>query len=141
MQIDVDVYMNDISMILSKRGLEPGGRVQKKFTMDVRKFCEPYVPMKSKVLINNVTYGKNYESFTYQSPYAHYMYEGKLMIDPATGSSYAKKGIQKVYKTPSQDLKYNGAPMRGKYWDKRMWADNGEKIVQSIQKYVDRGGK
>lgn len=141
MQIDVDVYMNDISMILSKRGLEPGGRVQKKFTMDVRKFCEPYVPMKSKALINNVPYGKNYEYFTYESPYAHYMYKGKLMIDPATGSSYTKKGNQKVYKTPSQDLKYNGAPMRGKYWDKRMWADNGEKIVQSIQKYVDRGGK
>lgn len=141
MHTDIEIYMDQVSMILSKRGLEPGGRVQKKFTIDVRKYCEPYVPMDKKVLINNVTYDKNYESFTYQSPYAHFLYEGRLMVDPKTGSSYARKGTQKIYKTPTQELEYKGGPMRGKHWDKRMWADNGEKIINSIQKYVDRGGK
>lgn len=30
------------------------------------------------------------------TPYARFQYYGKLMIDPNTGSSYAKKGVKKI---------------------------------------------
>lgn len=141
MDIEMDIDLLSPEIILRNHGLNKGGKVQQKFTSDVRKYCEPYVPMDKKILINNVTYDNNYESFTYQSPYAHYLYEGKLMIDPETKSSYARAGTQKVYATPEKSLNYNGAPLRGKHWDKRMWADHGEDILQSLQKYVDGGAK
>lgn len=141
MDFEMDIDLDSAEMILLHHGLDKGGRVQQKFTMDVRKYCEPYVPMRKKILINNVTYGKDYESFTYQSSYAHYMYEGRLMIDPVTGSSYAKAYAQKVYASPQKDLNYNGAPLRGKHWDKRMWANNGEEILNDLQKFANRGGK
>lgn len=33
-----------------------------------------------------------------------------------------------------------GNGLRGKYWDRRMWADRGHEIVQSVQKYMDGKG-
>ena len=32
----------------------------------------------------------------YPGPYARYLYHGKLMVDPETGSSYARKGSTKT---------------------------------------------
>ena len=32
----------------------------------------------------------------YPGPYARYLYHGKLMVDPKTGSSYARKGSTKT---------------------------------------------
>ena len=36
-------------------------------------------------------------------------------------------------------LSYNGAPMRGRDWDKRMMADRGDEVVKAVASYV--GGK
>ena len=67
----------------------------------------------------------------------------KAMIFNMATTARRVNNNEKAYKyySESKELEYKGGPMRGKHWDKRMWADNGEKIVNSIQKYVDRGGK
>ena len=142
MNVEMDLDLMSVDMILQQHGLNKSGPVQRKFTMDVKRFCEPYVPMgEQKALINNAIESSDYESIVYNTPYAHYMYEGKLMVDPVTGNPYAPKHTQKVYATPTVDFDYNGAPNRGKHWEKRMWADRGEEILDSLQKFVDRGGK
>ena len=51
-----------------------------------------------------------------------------------TGSAYAKSGEPKKYVSPPKDLQYHGAPKRGPYWDKRMWADKGKQITVKIAK-------
>lgn len=46
------------------------------------------------------------------------------------------------YITPYAQRQYHenkGKGLRGKEWDKRCWADNGDQIVQSVADYV--GGK
>lgn len=62
--------------------------------LQVAKDTEPFVPALTKSLANRtkVDGGK----IIYPGPYAHYLYNGKLMIDPATGSAWAKKGATKT---------------------------------------------
>ena len=47
-----------------------------------------------------------------------------------------KESQRKLHESP---LTYNEAPMRGAEWDKRMWADRGDEIVDGIAARV--GGK
>lgn len=62
--------------------------------IQVAKDTEPYVPARNKNLVND-TKVKD-DVIIYPGPYAHYLYVGKLMIDPNTGSSWAPDGATKV---------------------------------------------
>ena len=127
--------LDDVGTMLKKRGLEPSGRVQKLFTATCAKEMDPYIPMQQGILKNTRQIGT--DKVTYNSPYAKFQYYGKLMLGVETRSAYAKKGERKV--VTDKDLKYNGAPKRGKLWDKRMWADKKNKILNDIAKSA--GGK
>ena len=54
----------------------------------------PYVPALTNSLDNRTRVEK--DAVIYPGPYARYLYYGKLMVDPKTGSSYAKAGAVKV---------------------------------------------
>ena len=101
--------------------------------------CDPYVPMSSGVLKNNVSINLDGGMLTYNGPYAHYQYVGQVMgpnIKTKRGwRSMAKKG-GKHY--TGRAISYSGAPMRGSYWDKRMMADHRGDLVQDMQAYVAR---
>ena len=127
--------LDDVGTMLKKRGLEPSGRVQKLFTATCAKEMDPYIPMQQGILKNTRQIGT--DKVTYNSPYAKFQYYGKLMLGVETRSAYAKKGERKV--VTDKDLKYNGAPKRGKLWDKRMWADKKNKILNDVAKSA--GGK
>ena len=76
-------------------------------------------------------------SITYRGPYAHFQYVGEVMVGTRSGSPWAKSGETKV--GAGRALSYNGAPMRGRDWDKRMMADRGDEVVKAVASYV--GGK
>lgn len=122
--------LDDVSTMLKKRGLEPNGRVQKLFTATCAKEMDPYVPMQQGILKNTRIIGT--DSVTYNSPYAKFQYYGKVMVGVKSRSAYAKKGERKV--VTDKELQYNGAPKRGKLWDKRMWKDKKSKILNDIAK-------
>ena len=127
--------LDDVGTMLKKRGLEVDGRVQKLFTAMCAKEMDPYVPMQQGILKNTRQIGV--DRVTYNSPYATFQYHGKVMIGVETRSAYAKKGELKI--VTGRDLKYHGAPKRGKLWDKRMWADKKDKILNDVAKSA--GGK
>lgn len=58
------------------------------------KDTEPYVPMLTGTL-KNMTQVKG-NMIIYPGPYARFLYYGKLMIDPDTGSAWARKGATKI---------------------------------------------
>ena len=62
--------------------------------LQVRKDTSPYVPMLTGSLDKRTRVDGS--EVIYPGPYARYLYFGKLMVDPATGSSYASKGTTKV---------------------------------------------
>lgn len=110
----------DSQQILNNRGLGADKKAQKFFTNEVFKQNQPYTPFDSGTLAATVDLQD--DSITYKSPYAKYQYYGKVMIGKAPKE------------VTDKDLKYNGAPTRGAFWDKKMWGDRGNEILQGVVK-------
>lgn len=142
--------LKPISVIKADLGINPNGPVQKYFTKRCAEHMDNYVPYDDgglaytnrKILSNKIIYN---------SPYAHYMYEGKVM-----GPSFPIKengvivGWRSLKDKPKhytgKDIDYSKSKARGHtqagpYWDKRMWSAEKEDILKEVQKYMQRGGK
>lgn len=129
----MSVKIEPISVIIADLGLEPNGKVQSYFTERCATYMDRYVPKGDTLLLSEKTTIDS-NSITYEMPYAHYQYIGKLYVDPETGSSWARKGVKKV--PTNIDLKQNGYP----YWDKKMWSIHKKDIVKEVQNYINNGG-
>lgn len=118
------------SKILAKRGLGQDNKARKYLATTFAKYCDPYVPMSAGAgahMKNAKEIASDGSSVTYPGPYAHYQYVGLAMIGTAP-KSYS-----------GRSLSYNGAPMRGSQWDKRMLADRGRDLLKDLAAYV--GGR
>lgn len=132
----VKVKMNSITKILKAHGLDKDGRVQRFVRDDAERLMAPYVPGGSEgKLVKNRIYPSN-RSIKYTSPYAHYMYYGKLML-AKNGSSWAKFGESKHY--VSKNLKYHTSGT-GPKWDKLMLQRRGKELEKDVQNYIKSGG-
>ena len=128
--------------ILRARGLGESDEAQVFLAQTVANLCDPYVPMSSASgagahMKEGYTIAGDGSSITYRGPYARFQYMGEVMVGARTGSPYAKSGEPKV--GTGRPLKYNGAPMRGAEWDKRMMADRGDEVTKDLADFV--GGK
>ena len=112
MATNVKIQMDPTQKILLKRYLNKNGQAQIKFTKEVAKNCNNYVPFQTGRL-KDMMVNLSTDKITYKAPYAAKQY-------------YTNKGGN------------NGA-LRGKMWDKRMWSDKGDSIVQTIADFV--GGR
>ena len=106
--------------------------------IQVQKDTSPYVP----ALTGSLDQRTRVEGDTviYPGPYARYLYYGKLMVDPETGSSYAKKGATKVL--TDKDLVFNKAmhSQAQSHWFDASKAENLEKWIRIADKAVKRYG-
>lgn len=72
----------------------------------------------------------------YPGPYAQYLYNGKLMVDPETGSAWARKGASKV-KTDKNLVFGQGVHSKAQsHWFEASKAQNKEKWVRVAKKAV-----
>lgn len=110
--------------ILTERDLEMGGAVQKYVDSEVVRLCEPYTPFRQGVLIGSAQLFTEFGSgeVVYNTPYARYLYYGKLMV------GRAPKTLTDI------DLTFAGAPMRGAFWFDRMKADHKENILEGAKR-------
>lgn len=108
---------------------------------EYHKLLAPYVPKQSGALndTKKITSGNSYGKIEYKSIYAHYIHEGRLMVDSGTGSSWAKKGHKKVYSGATLNLKHNKNPLASANWEKVAEPVQKPKLIKSMQDYVDRG--
>lgn len=117
MPFNINVKMDGVKKILSRRNLEERGRAQQFFTDEVARMSNPYVPFKSGALKDSqvtISNGK----IEYKAPYARRQYY--------SNSGNGKQGANK-------------GGIRGKRWTERMWADKSSEIVKSVAIFV--GGK
>ncbi|HDK7188710.1 TPA: capsid protein [Clostridium botulinum] len=117
MATKVKIQMNDTEKILLKRSLNKNGQAQIKFTKECAKEMNNYTPFLTGRL-KDMSVELKTDKIIFNAPYAKKQY-------------YLNKGMGK------QGTSLGG--LRGKYWDKRMFADNGDKIVQTIADFV--GGR
>ena len=122
-QIDIPT-----AKILKSRGLGRDTGARKFLASEVKRLCDPYVPMQQGALKNNAIIASDGSQLVYTQPYAHYQYYGEVMAGRAP----------KHY--TGDDLTYHGAPMRGSQWDKRMLADKSKDLENSMDAYIKKRG-
>lgn len=87
---------------------------------------------------------KGVDYITYEVPYAHYQYIGKLYVmENGKGAYYSPDygfwSKPKTKKTPTDtDLRHDG--ITGAYWDKKMWAAEKDEVLKEVQNYVAKRG-
>ena len=104
--------------------------------IQVQKDTSPYVPFLTGSLDQRTrVYGSE---VIYPGPYARYLYHGKVMVDPETGSAYAPKGGTKV--VTDKDLVFNKAmhSQAQAYWFEASKAENMDKWLRVADKAVKR---
>ncbi|MBO0559004.1 capsid protein [Clostridium botulinum] len=112
MATTVKIQIDKTEKILLKRYLNKNGQAQVEFTKEVAKNCNNYIPFLTGRLKDESVQLKT-DKIIWSAPYAKKQY-------------YLNKGG-------------NRGALRGKYWDKRMWSDKGDRIVQTIADFA--GGR
>ena len=100
------------------------------------RYFAKYTPMQSGVLRENISI--NPFEVVYNSPYAHYQWEGKLYVSPTTGSSWAQEGETKV---PTDiDLSYNTEqnPLATSHWEVPAYEAFKDDVARQVTEYIRR---
>ena len=104
----------------------------------VKKDTAPYVPFRTGSLNSRTVVVGN--TVIYPGPYARFLYYGKVMVDPETGSTWAPLGGTKVL--TDRDLvftkDFHGDAQA--YWFEASKAQNKDKWLRVAQKAVDKFG-
>lgn len=105
------------------------------------KLLTPYTPMETGTTFETAKIkGEPLTGLIeYTSPQAHYLYRGELMVDPATGSSYASQGAKKVYTGQALNISKEKHPLASKEWDKAAEPIQKPNLIQAMQDYIDSG--
>ncbi len=114
--VSVKLELDSFTKILARRGLQDNGPAQRKAASELKRMCDPYVPMNTGTLKNTAQVQQ--DGVLYVQPYASSQYYGN--------GGFGKEGM-------------NQGGQRGKEWDKRMMADHGKEYVNAVAKIV--GGK
>lgn len=144
--MDIKVKLKPTSVIKARLGIQKGGPAHAFFTESCYRYMGQFVPGGTKGTLNQ-NVDLEVSKITYKSPYSHYQYIGKLYVDPKyqKGAFYSedygywsRPGISKI--STAIPLNYHTLGT-GSFWDKKMWSSKGEKVIEEVQKYVDRGCK
>lgn len=120
-KVQVDI---DTAKIMRERGMGGDHRAQVFLASEVKRLCDPYVPMQQGHLKNQTVIASDGSTLTYTQPYAHYQYYGEAMAGRAPK------------KYTGKELNYHGGPMRGPRWDQRMMADKSKELTNNLKTYI-----
>lgn len=102
--VDTKKFASDMGRV-GKRMAQRAPKAEHILAIQMAKDTEPYVPAMTKSMANRIhpeherltdSTEIHKDTIIYPGPYARFLYYGKLMIDPDTGSPWAPKGATKV---------------------------------------------
>lgn len=121
-----------------------GGLLQRWIDAAILESIEPYLPRDTGQLVASGLLHTRIGSgiLVWKTPYARYLYEGYLMVDPKTGKGafhdpvsvrfWSRPGITKeLTKTP---LSFHGGGKRGSKWPEKWMSDNLNEFETNLQK-------
>ena len=103
----------------------------------VRKDTSPYVPFLTGSLDERTQVVG--DSVIYPGPYARFLYYGKSMVDPETGSTYAPKGGTKVLTDKNLVFTKYFHNQAQSHWFEASKAENLDKWLRVADKAVKNG--
>lgn len=149
----VKLYMPSAKKIIRSKGLGADGAVQMFHTQNVLRRIKKYMPFRSgamyKITVAQTDIRK--PEIVTDTPYAKYLFYGKVMIDPQINAAgfltpegwRSRKGCVKV-RTNRDLVFFRGKnPHAGPRWDRALSANEGKVMATELQCYIDRrsGGK
>lgn len=109
------------------------------------RFMDPYVPADNLVLAQNVTITADADvgHVTYNSPYAHYQWEGEVYGPnyPIMDGGEIMGFYSPPHKTPTgRRLEYNTFrhPLATDHWDKAMMVARKDDLAMTYEEYMKR---
>lgn len=135
--LTVHVKMSDWG--LSAKLASAAKRAEHAVAVQAAKDTEPYVPMLTGSLKNRTQVKDNL--IIYPGPYARYLYYGKLMVDPETGSAWARKGASKVVTDKNLVFTQSVHPDAQSYWFDASKAENLDTWKRVAAKAVEHFDK
>lgn len=126
----VENILNDEELLLSIHNL-------------FAKMCDPYVPMDTGVLSQTIEVTPQYVS--YNTPYAHYMYEGEIYGPnyPITEKGqvvgfFSEPGKEKSPTGRMMEYNFSNHPKATRHWDEVMMSEKGQEFVKQVEELVKR---
>lgn len=106
----------------------------------MEKDTQPFVPSSGAAagLMNRTRVIGN--SIVYPGPSARYLYRGKLMVDPETGSSWVRKGEHKVVTDRNLVFRTDVNSQAQAHWCEASKAQNLDKWLRVAEKAVKKYG-
>ena len=141
--MDASFSLKQKEVLKKELGINAGGRVQKVIDTSVIHYLRLLMPMESGMMIANT---KNLVPglITVETPYAHYMNEGILYVDPINGKGafhdpisgrfWSRPNTKKV--PSSRKLNYHGGPNRGAHFVERTLDGHFNDILNEAKKEV-----
>ena len=126
---------DNFSAALMKKLQEAGPRAAHAVAVQIEKDTEPFVPALTKSLVNRTQVVDG--QIIYPGPYARFLYNGKLMIDPDTKSAWARKGATKVVTGKDLDIKKDVHSQSQSHWFEASKAQNTEKWERVAGRAID----
>lgn len=114
------------------------GRAEHILAQQIMKDTTPFVPALTGSLTQRTRVVGN--EVIYPGPYARFLYNGKVMVDPATGSTYAPKGGTKVVTDRNLVFSTTVHPQAQSHWFEASKAQNLEKWLHVADKAVKKYG-
>lgn len=115
---------------------------------EFKRIMEPYVPADNMILSGSAraTATENSGAVTYNTPYAHYQYAGRLFVDPITGKGaftdgkrfWSRKGVAKVPSNRSLEYQTFRNPLATSEWDKAALMARGDELIDAITRFIER---
>lgn len=137
MGIKFSVYTEGMDAIKEKLA-QACGKAEHILAVQVEKDTVPFVPALTGSLTERTRVVGN--AIIYPGPYARFLYNGKVMVDPNTGSTYAPKGGTKV--VTNRNLVFNQTmhPQAQSHWFEASKAQNLDKWLRVAEKAVKKYG-
>lgn len=100
------------------------------------KAMEQYVPSDTNTLYTTAEVNEN--GIRFKGDYARYLYYGKLMVSPTTGSAWAKEAERKVL--TDVDLKYNKErhSLACSHWGENAWMAKKDIVAKEVKEFIRR---
>lgn len=133
MGIKIDVIVDIDPNLMSSR-TEQADEI---LAIQAEKDTRPFAPARGNKMLNGTRVEGG--TITYPGPYARFLWEGKVMIDPDTGSPWARPGATKVATGKNLVFSTDVNPQPQSHWFDASKAANLEKWIQVYGKAVTRG--
>lgn len=137
--LTLKVHTGDAEKAIAKALAKTANVAEEAVAVQVLKDTSPFVPATNGKLDQSSKAEGNL--VIYPGPYARYLYYGKLMVDPDTGSSWASSGATKVL--TDRDLVFNTSmhAQAQSHWFEASKAQNMNKWERVAAKAVKMYGK